>query len=68
LDLIDGDITNLANKQDSEKLNKILSVLDRSKIENEFLKIKEIEFEIKNLNKLKKDLRKSFGLKLSNGF
>lgn len=68
LDLIDGDVTNLVNKQDSEKVHKILSILDRNKIENEFLKIKEIEFKIKNLNKLKKELRKSFGHKLSNGF
>lgn len=68
LGLIDGDYTAILNKDETILLNDIFSKIDKSKITNLFVELNRIEKEIKDLDSLKKKMKKEIGIKFSNGF
>jgi hypothetical protein len=68
LSLINGDLTDVAY-QNSLALHKtIFNETDKLKITNLFKDLNQIEKEIKDLESIKKKLKKDIGLKFSNGF
>lgn len=68
LNLMDGDITALANKSDASLLSEILNKIDKTKVSALYSDLNTIEAELKILEATRKKLRKEIGLKFSNGF
>jgi hypothetical protein len=68
LNLMDGDITSLANPSDSSILPEVLNKIDKNKVSNLYNDLNAIETEIKTLEATRKKLRKEIGFKFSNGF
>lgn len=68
LSLIDRDYTAILNKDETVLLNDIFNKIDKSKITNLFVELNRIEKETKDLDSLKKKMKKEIGIKFSNGF
>lgn len=68
LNLIDGDITSLANQSEASILPVVLDKIDKNKIAALYTDLNAIESEIKTLETTRKKLRKEIGFKFSTGF
>jgi len=68
LNLVDGDVSAMVDKSDVPALQDILTDVYKSKVSDLFGELNAIESEIKELDIVKKKLRKEIGLKFSTGF